>query len=136
MPFVRPFPGSAIGTGQIVSAGDLTGAVVSDIMDLSGINELTISIDVTRPAAGVTAVQMFQEIVIGGNAFILQDREETVPPVKTLDDEEDSKAIPGAGTTRYSVPLKVASIPDLQLRFTATAAAAGDVVDVFANGSA
>ena len=136
MPFNRPFPGSAIGTGQIVTAGDLTGAVVSDPMDLSGINELTISIDVTRPGAGVTAVQMFQDVLIGGNAFAIQDLEEVATPVKTLDDEQADKAIPGAGTTRWSLTLKVASIPDLQIRLTATAGAAGDVVDVFANGAA
>lgn len=136
MPFVRPFPGSAIGTGQIVTAGDLTADIVSDTMDLSGINELTISVDVTRPAAGVSAVQMIQEVVIGGNAFPVQDLEEVATPVKTLDDEQADKAIPGSGTTRWSLTLKVSSIPDLQIRLTATGAVSGDVVDVFANGSA
>jgi len=105
-------------------------------MELSGINDLTVSIDVTRPAAGVGAVQMFQEILINGNPFVLQDREENTPPIKGLEDEEDNKPISGPGTTRYSVMLNVASFPDLQLRFTASGAAAWDVIDVFANGAA
>lgn len=135
MPFDRPFPGSNIGSGQIVTTGDLTGAVVSSVLDLSGIDELTLAVAVNRPAAGVSAIQMFQEIVEGGNAFTLQDREETAPPVKILDDEQDDKAIPGAGITRWAVLLQVASFASLQLRFTSTGAVAGDVIDVFANGA-
>lgn len=135
MPFDRPYPGSNIGSGEIVAVGDLTGTVTSSDLDLSGINWLTLTIAVTRPAAGVSAVQMFQDVVEGGNPFVLQDKEETAPPVKTLADEEESKAIPGAGTTRWSTRLNVASLANMRFRFTGTAAAAGDVISVSASGA-
>lgn len=135
MPFVRPFPGSKEGGGQIVTAGDLTGTVTSLTMDLSGLREILVQCDVTRPVAGVTAVQMFIEPMRGSDDYPLMDKEETATPVKTLVAEEESKAIPGAGTTRWSTLIKVESMQSGRLRFTGTAAAAGDVIDVFVDGA-
>ena len=135
MPFVRPFPGSKEGGGQIVTAGDLQAPIISLTMDLSGLKEVLVQCDVTRPVAGVSAVQMFIEPLRGADIYPLQDKEEAATPVKTLAPEQEDKAIAGAGTTRWSTLLNVASMQSARLRFTGTGAAAGDVIDVFVDGA-
>ncbi|KKM25203.1 hypothetical protein LCGC14_1597360 [marine sediment metagenome] len=93
MMFIRANP-NADGVGQIVTVGDLTGAITSASMNTRGLGALSIMVDLTRPIAGVTAVQMFIDLSDDGATWYpLQDKQETATPVKVLDDEQEDKAI-------------------------------------------
>lgn len=130
MAFDRPFPGSSEGAGRVVEDGDLTAEVTSDVLNTKGLRELTVLAGVTRPAAGVSAVQTMIDGSLDGTTFFpLQDKEETATPVKTLDEESESKAIPGTGLTSWASLITVIA-PFMRFRFTATGGAAGDVIDV------
>lgn len=130
MTFVRPSPGSREGDGRIVTAGDLTSVITSLTLDLRGLSRLMILADVTRPAAGVTEVQMMQDISLDGVTwFPLQNRDGTIPPIMALEEATDDKPIPGTGSTLWAVVVESAA-PFCRMRFTATAPAAGDVITV------
>lgn len=132
MTFVRANP-DADGVGQVITAGDLTGAVTSLIMSTRGMSQLNLCIDVTRPAAGATQVQMFIDSSDDAvNWYPVQNKDPTVPPLMALADVQETKAI-SVGTNLWSSLCSVAT-PFTRLRFTATAAMAGDVLNVFAYG--
>lgn len=134
MAFVKPHVGAAEGRGPIVVAGDLSGSLTSLTIESLGLKDLAIMCDVTRPAAGVTAVQMFADYSNDGTTWYpVMDLEETATPVKVLVAEQYDKAIAGTGTTLWALQIPAMGV-FMRLRFTETAGAAGDLLDVEAYG--
>lgn len=134
MPFVN---NKAQGQGRVVAAAPLNVEVISDVMDIRGLHQMTLFIDLVRGGTLTALVTEIDCSIDGLGSWKPVQNQAQTPPDKALVDQTWTKTTSVSAVWAFDVAEDGRlSGPFMRLRFNGTAATAADVLTVDVYGEA